>query len=184
MVDTCRAPELFSCDSWLREEGTHYAPSLSPPLKPSAPRCSAFFHVRGLSKAYTKLKGATRKSRKQYTVKGRRKKKEKDKRKGKERQTKTEKEREKKKEKEKAWGVRPSYGPSSSPVARMLSVGPARSVNIHTDQGTWRQHCMSRNVLTNGHGDVSVRKKEKEGSDGSSLGSNRLPKPLHYSAAS
>ena len=57
---------------------------------------------------------------------------------------------------------------------RMLSVGPAGSVNIHTDQGTWRQHCMSRNVLTNGHGDVSVRKKEKEGSDGSSLGSNRV----------
>eukprot|EP00964_Phaeocystis_antarctica_P062211 scaffold37261_cov74-Phaeocystis_antarctica.AAC.1 len=43
----------------------------------------------------------------------------------------------------------------------MLSVGPAGSVNIHTDQGTWRQHCTSRNVLTNGTRNVNVRKKKR-----------------------
>jgi len=77
-------------------------------------------------------------------VKERRKRKEKEKRKGKQRQRQSrdrDKDGEREREKERK---RESDGRASEFVARrMLSVGPAGSVNIHTDQGTWRQHCTS-----------------------------------------
>eukprot|EP00964_Phaeocystis_antarctica_P052947 scaffold31018_cov63-Phaeocystis_antarctica.AAC.20 len=97
----------------------------------------------GLSKAY---QGATRKSRKQYCRK--RKNKKKGKRKGKGNR-----------DRDRAETKTPRA--SAFVARRMLSVGPAGSVNIHTDQGTWRQHCTSRNMLTNGTRNVNVRKKKR-----------------------
>ena len=123
-------------------------------------------------------------------VKARRKRKEKEKRKGKQRQRQSrdkdkdgEREREQERERE-----RESDGRASEFVAhRMLSVGPAGSVNIHTDQGTWRQHCTSRNVLINGTRQRECAQKEnatmifcwaRTGGAPAGLEPIRLPRPL------
>ena len=130
----------------------HYAPACSPAQTQRAQMFS-FLSCEGEALQSLLIKAQHGRAVNSTAVKERRKRKEKEKRKGKQRQRQSrdkdkdgEREREQERERE-----RESDGRASEFVAhRMLSVGPAGSVNIHTDQGTWRQHCTSRNVLTNG----------------------------------